>query len=318
MLNFNDKLIAAIEDRIPKKKDQANFLMNTIAMGKETVYRRLRGDIHFTFSEACIIASKLGISLDNLATISKMGKPTFELEISPSNPMDYIYFKVAQHEKSYELFNNTPNLIEESVFNNMPYSMLFAYKELFNLRIFKLLYQLDTKCLPKDFDSFYLPDEIHERREKLVRMNFYTSHHSWILNRNLFLSMAREINYFYRLRLISDEKKEILKKELIELLTYIEDRATYGMKKYNAQSWIYLCNIDTTANYTYIKGEDFERAYMDGVYLLDTISSSDTIICKFHREWIESVKRFSTLISVSGEIERRNYFEEQKELIKEF
>ncbi|NDV68207.1 hypothetical protein [Dysgonomonas sp. 25] len=286
-------------------------------MGKETVYRRLRGDIHFTFSEACIIASKLGVSLDSLANIKKLEKPIFELELSPNNPVDYLYFKIAQHEMSYEYFTKTPNIVEESIFNNIPYSMLFPHKELFSFRIFKMLYQLDNKSFTQTFESFSIPEVIDKKREKLLHSQFHTPKHSWILNRNLFLSFLRDINYFWRLKLVSDEKKMLMKKELRELLLFFEDIATYGLKKYNVEAWIYLCNIDTTANYTYMKGENFERAYMDGIYMMDTISSSDPLICKFHRDWIESVKRFSTLISVGGEMDRKNFFEEQKELINE-
>lgn len=318
MQTFNNRLIAEIEEHIPKKKDRAAFLADVIAMGKETIYRRLRGDTHFTFSEACIIANKLGISLDKLAEIDKNEKPVFELELSPNNPIDYIYYKLAQHEESYDYFIDTPNLVEASVFNTLPYSMLFPYEELFKFHMFKLIYQLYNKKMPQDFSSLILPKDINERRKNLAKKNFYTPQHTLILNRNLFQSFLDEIKYFYTLELISDDKKEILKDELLEMVLNFRSMSERGLKGDDVETWIYLSNVDLNSNYTYVKGEGFERAYMDGIYLMDTISSSDPLICRFHREWIESLKRFSTLISISGEIERKNFFEKQIKLIYEF
>ena len=45
------ELINEMKDRIPQGQNLANYLTDTLYMGKEAVYRRLRGEVAFTFDE---------------------------------------------------------------------------------------------------------------------------------------------------------------------------------------------------------------------------------------------------------------------------
>ena len=51
----NTNLIEAAKEKFPAKGQLANILMDTLYMGKEAIYRRLRGEVPFTFQEAAII-----------------------------------------------------------------------------------------------------------------------------------------------------------------------------------------------------------------------------------------------------------------------
>lgn len=315
MFSFNEHLIEAIQNRIPHKNDRLHFLMNTISLGKETAYRRLRGDTSFTFSEACIIAQKLGISLDNLAKIKKNDKPSFQLELSPESPMDYIYHRLQQYEASYEFFLNAKSITISSVCNSIPYPFLFPFEQLFKLYLFKIIYQMPEKNDIQTLSEFNLPDELNERRKVMGKKNGYMPEDTLIFDRNTFSSLLKTIQYFHSLKIITDVEKEVLKQEFREMLTNFELMAAAGKKEGGQRTWVFLSNIDFDCNYSYVKTENFEHAYMDGIYLMDTISSGDPQICKFHQKWIESLKKYSTLISVSGEIERKFFFEEQRNII---
>lgn len=50
------------------------------------------------------------------------------------------------------------------------------------------------------------------------------------------------------------------------------------------------------------------------VYSINSLDSQDPSICTVQREWLQFLKRHSTLISQSGEIQRRQYFLRQREL----
>jgi len=315
MQTFNDELIEAIRSRIPKKGEQLSFLMDTSSMGKETAYRRLRGDIPFTFSEACVIAQKLKISLDELAKIGRTDKPVFELELSPDSPIDYVLYKMDQYEQSYDFFLNTSNIIMESICNTIPYPLFFPFENLFRIYLFRIIYQTEHKKDFQSFSDFILPDDLNKRRIEMADKNQLMPEDSLIFDRNIFSAFMSQIKYFYNIGLITGEEKEIIKEELAQLLSDFEEMAIAGKKKSGTKSWIYLSNIDFDCNYCYVKGDGFERAYMDGIYLMDTISSSDPYICKFHQLWIDSLKKYSTLISISGEIERKTFFNEQKRVL---
>ena len=61
--NPNANLIEAMKEKLPLKGQLADMLMDTLYIGKEAVYRRLRGEVPFTLQESALISRKLGISL---------------------------------------------------------------------------------------------------------------------------------------------------------------------------------------------------------------------------------------------------------------
>lgn len=64
---LNTSLIEAVKEKLPLKENLANLLIDTLYIGKEAIYRRLRGEVPFTLEEAALISRKLGVSLDNVS-----------------------------------------------------------------------------------------------------------------------------------------------------------------------------------------------------------------------------------------------------------
>ena len=50
----NTNLIEAMKEKLPLKGKLADMLMDTLYIGKEAVYRRLRGEVPFTLQEAAL------------------------------------------------------------------------------------------------------------------------------------------------------------------------------------------------------------------------------------------------------------------------
>lgn len=319
MLDFNDRLIQSIQIRIPRKKEQLAFLQQMISLGKETIYRRLRGEIPFTFSEACLIANKLQISLDNLVEVNAQTNPTFSLELhTPNNPLDYIKLRLQQHENAYVQFLSSSGVVIKSVFSFIPFSLLCLFEGLFKFKMYQYLYQLDTKNVPKNYSEFSLPTDSDILKNSLSEKSPFMPKDTTIINRKIFVYMVEEINFFHSLGILTASDKDQLLDEMLQLVSYFEYITSYGIRESSeVECLVYLSNINTAHSYTYIKADDYICSYMDGIYSMNTILSTDPRICKLHEEWIESLKRFSTLISVSGEIERRSFFSQQKKLIEE-
>ena len=86
--NFNAALIRAIRETAPSGENLANALMDILCIGKEAVYRRLRGEVTFTFEEAGIIAHHYSLSLDRITGTVSGGTNQFSLGIPlADNPM---------------------------------------------------------------------------------------------------------------------------------------------------------------------------------------------------------------------------------------
>ena len=54
-------------------------------MGKEAVYRRLRGEVSFTREEVALISRRLGISIDQIIGNHLSDRVTFDLNLFKSS-----------------------------------------------------------------------------------------------------------------------------------------------------------------------------------------------------------------------------------------
>lgn len=78
---LNNELINSMKAKVPNGTNLASLLMEILFIGKEAVYRRLRGEVPFTLSEAALISRKLGISIAQLMGKSFNGNALFALNI---------------------------------------------------------------------------------------------------------------------------------------------------------------------------------------------------------------------------------------------
>ena len=139
------------------------------------------------------------------------------------------------------------------------------------------------------------------------------AHTTFILDGKLFESFINEIRYFSDLHLISNDEREKMLCELLLLLDELETLAAAGEFSPGKRLDIYLSHLDFEATYSLLVKTGFEMAFFR-VYSINSLDSQDPSICTVQREWLQFLKRHSTLISQSGEIQRRQYFLRQREL----
>ena len=60
----NTALIRAIHAHTPPDSTPASVLMDVLNIGREAAYRRMRGEVRFTFGEASALSAHLRFSLD--------------------------------------------------------------------------------------------------------------------------------------------------------------------------------------------------------------------------------------------------------------
>lgn len=63
---LHDNLLNAIRAKVPQEENLANVLGNILCIGKEAIYRRLRGDVPFTLLETAMISKEMNFSVDGL------------------------------------------------------------------------------------------------------------------------------------------------------------------------------------------------------------------------------------------------------------
>ena len=89
-----NELITAMKDRLPPGQNLANFLTDTLCIGREAVYRRLRGEVAFTIDEVAQISYKLGISIDQIIGNHLHNRVTFDMNLLRSANAIESYYEI--------------------------------------------------------------------------------------------------------------------------------------------------------------------------------------------------------------------------------
>ena len=77
---------------------------------------------------------------------------------------------------------------------------------------------------------------------------------------------------------------------------------------------IYVSQINFEATYSYLETSTLQLSLIR-VYSINSLTTQDVQMFQSLKEWIQSLKKFSTLISESGEIQRIQFFNQQREII---
>lgn len=212
---LNNNLIEAMRIRIPDGTNLANVLMDILYIGKEAVYRRLRGGSSLHIGRSGSYIKKLGVSLDQIIGISSANTAMFNLNfLHYSEPLQTYSSMIRRYAEILETMSGDPKSVLSTASNMLPQAFYLKYDYLSRFRLFKWMYQ-------------------HKQ-----------------------------------------------------------------------------------ATYSYAGTENLEIG-MIRIYSINSITSLDKAFCKSQKDWIKSLKRFSTNISVSGEIQRIQFFNTQREHIKE-
>jgi len=313
---YYQEFMSALHNRIPHKATLANTITDMLAIDKDAVYRRLRGEVNFSFTEMAIIAKGLGISLDNIARVENTQTKPATINISR---------QVNPTESDYEMFEGHVNLLKAikdeahtkilEAGNIFPH---YLYHEFFNIARF---YQFRW-CQASSFgDSSlsYHEVSIPERFQALQKETCYYAKFikstQYVLDHLVFQRLVTNIKLFARVRLIRDEDVALMKGELIGLMNYLEKLAVKGRHEETGNEVsIYISDINFETNYSCLQSKNVKLTLLR-TYILNAVVSFDDEVFKETSSWIRSLERMSTLISVSGEKIRSTFFETQRKII---
>lgn len=316
---FNIQFISTLNNYFNNTKSLAKFLMETLELSKESVYRRIRNDVPFTFDEVCLVAQKIGLSIDKL-TGGKCSKTVyFELHMPQStNPAD-IYLEILQSNiEVLEKINSAQNSTVYSALNRLPFGFVLHSQNLAKFLYFKWLFHTQKGSLNINFQDFEIPKKIYDEYENYLNASeSQKGEMNIILDDKVFLYMIKEITYFRKRGVINDETTKNLLEELLQVVDIMEDIVRIGTNKVGGKIRIYLSTIDIEPNYSY--------AEYDGISLIQFWSPSAELATSYHpefcaekKEWISSLIRYTTLITQCNEKQQIEFFTTQRNYIKNF
>ena len=309
---LHKNLIAVIREKVPQGENLALYLSDKLSLGKESVYRRIRGEIYFTFDEIATLSLDLGFSVDNVIGTKKNENTLFNTHMLQNvGYLDIYKNKMLEYGRMFREMENDPNAEVHMSINSLPYYFYINYTNLARFRIYKSLHQCQKIGINDKFTTFELPKDILETHEIFCQDIQKIPKITIIMDNHIFWSAAKDIEYFYRRGLLTEEDLELLRAELHDIVNMLSEAATKGVSKSGTKMSIYYSSVDLESSYLHFESGDWHLA-QTRVFSISAIDSYDDRLCRILKEWIDSLKKYSVLISRSGEIQRFEYMDKQR------
>ena len=139
---LNAALIGAIQNSTPEYTTAATVLTDKLNIGREAAYRRLRGEVPFTFGEAGVLSAQMNFSLDRTVGAVDFGNVLFRLSFSDYHTALEDYTGVIDQDTLFYREVSSDDDAEQAIAgNSFPRMLYMRYLNLTNFRLFKWLYQ---------------------------------------------------------------------------------------------------------------------------------------------------------------------------------
>ena len=314
--DINRCLFEALEKKVPDKTKLVKILMKTLFMEKGAVYRRLREEVPFSFFEVVKIAKKLDIALNSLVCSDSVKVDHFVLNIVEYSKMSEVDYKEWENYISLlSLAKDDSNSEIAESSNVLPISIYAKFDSLSRYFLFKYQYMFSTTEKRIPYSNLAISDRLYRIYHSYfdITKNFAKTVYIWDFY--IFRYLLADIHFFSGINLISVDDIRQIKEDLFALLDYIEDITLNGCFKETGNSVsFYISDINLDADYSYLQFNDMNISHVRTFMLNSVVSSDDTSFIKI-KDWIQSLKKTSTLITRSGAVFRTDFFDSQRKII---
>ena len=313
--SYYQGFINALQQKIPQKASLVNTIADLLAIDKDAVYRRLRGEVNFSFIEIASIAIKLGMSLDNIVGISTLEQKPMQITLAKHiNPVDADYKMFGNFIYLLNYIKDNPDTLLLESGNILPLTIYYDYDYFTRLNMFCwYLGNNDGTDLP--FHQVTIPEPMREMQKQVSALTRQIKTARYVWDHMIFQRIVNNVKVFAQLRLIKEEDVLLIKNELLEIVDYIERLAITGRYEDTGNEvFIYISDILFETSYSTLKSQNTYLSQFK-TFLLNANSSLDEDVYHSVSNWILALQRKATLISVSGEKVRTAFFNTQREIL---
>jgi hypothetical protein len=285
--------------------------MKKLGISKESAYRRMKDKVPFSFDEVATISLDLGFSLDEI-----VGKNTFTLRQEENSDSEKSFLEMLREYRDYlqTIGESRKEFLLVSM-NSLNLFLLVEYDCLFKLFYYRWQQHFRNITGRRAFSLLSVPEEARSLQEE-IRTRIQTFRLvDFIIGKDLFLSLAREIQYFYNRKLITSEEVKKMKKELLHLLGKLEAwMQEDGKAEEEYNFYLSLLNVENNM----ICGASGERniASLYWLYSGKILTTRNKSIGDMHKKWMEAQKKYSILITGSNEMLQVDFIDKQRDLIE--
>ena len=304
-----------MQKRISHKATLANTITDLLDIDKDAVYRRLRCEVSFSFVEMAVIARKLGISLDEIAGVDTEQCLPIRLSLTKHiDPSEVDYAMFNDYINTLKFVKDEPDSKIMEGGNLFPNYLFFDYEYITRAIMFRWSQNsYFGQSLP--FHEITIPDRMRDLQKQAC---FYARHvksTTYVWDSMIFEHFVASVKFYAKVRLIKKEDIALIKNDLTAFLNVLEEMAVTGKHKETGNEVsIYVGELHVEANFGYIESNNL-RISLFRAFLLNSFSSFENLLFDEINSWLHSAQRFTTLISVSGEKIRNDFFETQRKII---
>lgn len=312
---LNKIILTKVLDLIPENIKPVNFFMDYLDIGKESAYRRLRGEKPLSVEELYKLSLELNFSLDDIIDNNKKNTVTFNhIGSFEQGPEKNLHEFLRYYETYLKRLINADNSEIICTMNHLVNSLIVGYEHLFKFIYYRWIHQMTEVPLNYYYSSCIIPAEIKEICNRTVVLHTKIKKVTYIIDNNLFLNLVKEIQYYYIRGLIDKDELNILKEEFLNFMDNIEKMMNKGIDKHGTNINIYLSVFHINSTTAYAKWDDNEESAFWHHYGYP-IYTRNKEITKRHRLWINSLKKYSTVISQSNELLQAEFMNRQRNYI---
>jgi len=317
MENFRSLITTKILSNIPPRVKSIDYLMEALNISRESVYRRIRGDISFTLEEIAKLSIDLRFSVDELIIKDMHSRVFFDLHISDTQTPSDNYVTV--FEQNFHDLINQPNVKEIEiiqVLNRVPFEFIVFFTHLFKFSYYRWMHQTQESSLKYFYSDVILPEKLIGLQQKAIENMSKLRNCTTIFDPNIFYNLMQEVQYYYKRRLINEDEFLLLKEDFLGLVNMVENIAQTGFNKCGTKCNFYLSSINIESSTRYITYDDQTKSqfHING---MEPITVSHPNLCGIHKKWLDSMRKYATFITQSNEILQVRYFNKQRAFVEE-
>jgi hypothetical protein len=309
------KIISEILENIPPNIKPVSYLQDILGIGREAAYRRMRGDISFTVEELAEMSIVLDFSTDELFGKNRKKRVFFNWEMDKHDCLSKSFTILLQqyHDLIVQKIKSK-NALSLAAVNLIPSSFLVYFNNLFKYRYYRWMHQRSESSLSYSLSDVILPPDIIALQDKIKADFKQNNNNIFVIDPNMFANTINEIVYYYHRKLINREELQLLKSELVRLVDLLEKIIQTGVFDNSAHFYFYLSSVNIETNSSYIECGNHIISHFQ-IFVMNPVMIRNSEICRIHKKYLESMKKYSSLITCSNEMLQVSYIKRQRELI---
>ena len=313
---FYQEFMSVLQNKVSHRATLVNTITDILAIDKDAVYRRLRGEVNFTFTEMAVIARSMGISLDTIVGIENEQSKPAKMNISKQvNPTEIDYEMFEGHVNLLKSIKDEPDTVIMDAGNILSHYLFQNYEHISRYYMFKWNQSSSYgDALP--FHEIIIPERLQALQKETCMYARHIKSTVYVLDNLIFQRFVTHIRYFAKIGLIKEEDVDRIKNDLLTLLDDLEKLAVKG-KYEDTGNTVSLFILDTYCDTSYsCLGSKNVHLTLFKAFVLNAVVSLSIDVFNEACYWISSMQRMSTLISVTGEKIRAAFFHTQRKLIQ--